>query len=123
MRMCPNHWQMFKDIIEKFGMTGLISSSTEELCERIEDIKENGEQPANFDPLSELNIYWTMHALQIGGAYLAGQPEDGSNDGHYCPLCEWKKNAANFDPYQATEIVVSDMAAYARKNKLIAGLS
>jgi hypothetical protein len=88
MRICKEHWEALRAAIENKGMSHLVKSGQE-----IFDSAKNeltGEGPTTFDPLFMANNMIVGNAIKSGGLYLLGETEDGSNDGHYCPLCEAK---------------------------------
>jgi hypothetical protein len=50
-------------------------------------------------------------------------PEDGSNDGHFCPLCEYEKHSPGFVASEAIDLVSGQMADYCRSEGLISQIS
>ena len=111
MRICKEHWQMCRDAIDELGMGHLGAKSGKVALDNIVDELQTGETPP-FDPLMSMNNHWWSEALQSGGLYLMGQPEDGSNEGHYCPVCEFSKHQKGFDARSTIHNIASQMQAY-----------
>jgi hypothetical protein len=118
MKVCTSHWKLMRDTIEDRGMGGLVLKSGEALGENIE--KELNGEKAHFDPLMSMNTHWWSVALQNGGLYLMGTPEDGANEGHYCPLCEFEKHSEGFVAVEAVGSIADQMRDYAIAENLIA---
>lgn len=92
------------------------------MMRRVSASVENPEEPANFDPLFSLSNHFMCEALQSGGLYLMGAPPDGSNDGQYCPICEFSKHSKDFDAKEQVGNIVGQMATWARDKGLITKL-
>lgn len=123
MKTCQAHWDMYREAIKLYGMEDLIAKNGQEAASRLEDESRNGRDSANFEPLMGMDFHFAQHALQAGGLRMMGQNEDGSNEGHYCPICEFTKNAKNFDPKTEIENIAKQMAVYAREQGLIPPLA
>lgn len=52
-----------------------------------------------------------------------GETPDGSNEGHFCPLCEFTTHYQDFDAREEITTVAKEMVAYAREENLIPQLS
>lgn len=118
MKICADHWQMMRDAIDQRGMTGLVAKSGEAAVEdqvrQLEEAQATGSVSdktisETFDPLMSMHWHFMNEALRCGGLYLMGQTEDGSNDGHYCPVCEFKKNQEGFVAEEAIGSVADQM--------------
>lgn len=121
MKMCKLHWETCRDAIRERGMYDLVLKSGEAALENIE--KELKGDTAHFDPLMAMNNHWWGAALQAGGLYLMGEAPDGSNEGHYCPLCEFEKHSEGFVAEEAVGAIADQMADHARKEGLIPAVS
>lgn len=116
MKFCQPHWDMCREAIKDRGMDGLIAKSSEAAMEN--ELKAlDGQQP-DFDPLMSMHWYFTNNALRSGGLYLMCSNEDGSNEGHYCPLCEFEKHSEGF----VAKDVISNVADQMRENCITTGL-
>ena len=83
MKICTQHWENLRIAIKSKGMWHLVAGSGEQLVERIK--KELKDEATVEDPLMAANMMIWSRAIKVGGIYLMGQKEDGSD---YCPLCE-----------------------------------
>lgn len=121
MRICKDHWAMCRQAIEDRGMAGLVAKDGKTaLDDTLADLQgEPDLKNERFDPLMSMHWHWMNNALQEGGLYLMGQTEDGSNDGHYCPLCEYTKHAKGFDGSAAIGLVADQMLEFARGEGLV----
>lgn len=102
-------------------MTELVARDGNEAFENISSELQGDKPP--FDPLMSMHWHWMNGALREGGLYLMGQPEDGSNDGHYCPVCEFAKHYAEFDANDEIGKVADQMAEHCRTEGLIPKVS
>lgn len=132
MKICKDHWQMMRDAVESHGMMDLVAKSGEaavdDQARQLEEAQRTGsvsEQTTKetFDPLMSMHWHWMNGALANGGLYLMGSPEDGSNEGHYCPVCEFAKHTENFDAKARIESVAAQMRVYCIEQKLIPATS
>lgn len=121
MKPCADHWKMMRDAIEEAGMSSLVAINGEEAAKNMATELEGGEAP--FDPLMSMHWHWMISAMRIGGLYLLGQTEDGSNDGQFCPVCEFAKNWPGFDAKEDIETVAKQMQAHCRERGLIPRVS
>lgn len=112
---------MCRQAIENRGMSGLIAKDGKTALEdMVADFHgEPDPKHERFDPLMSMHWHWTNSAIREGGLYLMGETEDGSNDGHYCPLCEYTKHAKGFDAADAIGLVADQMLDFARTNGLV----
>jgi hypothetical protein len=129
MKMCAPHWQTMRDAIEEKGLSGLVAKSGEAAMDaqvrQIEEHQRTGsvsEQTTKetFDPLMSMHWHFSNNALRCGGLYIMGQREDGENDGHYCPLCEFEKNAEGFVAREEIGKVADQMRDYCINEGVIA---
>lgn len=121
--MCKEHWDLCREAVKDKGMWSLVARSGEEAMENITD-ELSGREP-RFDPLMSLNNHYMGDALRNGGLYLMSvdMAANPTNEGHYCPLCEFKKHMPGFDAKVDVEQTADSMAAYAREQKLIPAVS
>lgn len=117
MRICPDHWALCRHAIDERGMSGLVANSGEEAMESAV-MELRGETPP-FDPLMSMNWYFANAALKAGGLYLVTQREDGVNDGHYCPICEFEKNAPGFVAEEVVGRTADAMLQHCRDTGLL----
>lgn len=130
MKICKDHWQLMRDAIDDRGMSGLVAKDGETALEnelaQLEAAKSGDPEPhkaAPLDPLMSMHWHFTNDALRCGGLYLMGAREDGQNDGHYCPICEFEKHAEGFVAKEAIGSVADQMAEYCRAEGLIPKVS
>lgn len=123
MRICKPHWQVRRDAVESRGMMSLVSADGEEALDRTVDELKGGDTKKNFDPLMSMHWHFTNLALEYGGLYLMGTPEDGSNDGNFCPFCEFEKHNKEFIPKEQIEKVADEMRAWCLEEKLIPAIA
>lgn len=123
MRICLPHWQVCRDAVSEAGLDGLVSSDGGEVVERVSREFRGEEDAKDFDPLMAMNSHWWSVALEHGGLAMMGEAPDGSNEGHFCPLCELASHYKDFDPKTEVNSVASQMATYARSENLIPRLS
>lgn len=123
MRICKEHWQMCRDAIDERGMAGLVARDSKEALENISEELKGGKAP--FDPLMSMNWHWSNGALRHGGLYMMSVDAEANptNEGHYCPVCEFAKHYSDFDPKQEIGKVADQMAAHARTEGLIPAVS
>ncbi len=121
MKICKDHWEMMRNAIEDRGMSGLVARDSETAFDNIKE-ELSGGRP-DFDPLMSMHWHWTNEAIRCGGLYLMGEDETGANDGQFCPVCEFEKNAEGFDAKISIGIVADQMAEYARSEGLIPKVS
>lgn len=88
--MCQPHWEKIRAAIKERGLDHLGASSGLEAIERLNDELAGRATPDTYDPLMNANNMIWSRALEMGGLYLMGQKEDGSQ---YCPLCEVDANS------------------------------
>ena len=117
MRICKEHWAMCREAIDERGMSDLGAKSGEEAAADM--VAELNGEDAKFDPLMSMNNHWSSEALRAGGLYLMGETENGENDGHYCPICEFEKNAEGFEAKPAIGMIADQMRQYACEAGLI----
>lgn len=122
MRICTKHWDVCKAAVDKHGLSSLVSNSGREACDKMMAEMQGAPTKQNFDPLLSMNNHWWSVALQCGGLYLMGQNEDGSNDGHYCPLCELESHYKEFKAEAEVDMVADQMSKWARKEGLLPAL-
>ena len=77
--MCQAHWSDLRTALDERGLTHLISTSAENLVERMESKEDQG-----FDPLFSASIEIMAAALRDGGLALLQSDK--------CPLCEAEKS-------------------------------
>lgn len=121
MRICKEHWKTMREAVDARGMTGLVAKDGKQAVDdAVADLRQEPD-PENerFDPLMSMNWHWMNNALREGGLYLMGQTEDGSNDGHYCPLCEYAKHMQGFEADEAIGLVADQMLNWARGEGLV----
>jgi hypothetical protein len=125
MKICAPHWDLVRQSVDKFGMSDLGAKSSEEAHQNTVDDLNQVPDPNNerFDPLMSHNWHWVNSAMRNGGLYLMMAPEDGSNDGHFCPLCEYEKHSPGFVASEAIDLVSGQMADYCRSEGLISQIS
>lgn len=124
MKMCSAHWQTCRQAIDAVGLGGLVTQGGDALLERVVGPElEGAPLTQRFDPLWSINSHWWGVALECGGLSIMETPEDGRNDGHYCPLCEMAAHYPDFIVDVEVGKVADDMAAWARTEKLIPALS
>lgn len=121
MRFCKPHWDMCRKAIDDRGVSGLIAKDGKTAVDDAVADLQGEPDPKNerFDPLMSMHWHWTNHALRNGGLYLMGENEDGSNDGHYCPICEFEKHMRGFDAEKDIAIVADQMLHWARGEGLV----
>lgn len=128
MKICKDHWQMMRDAVEERGLSNLVAKSGEAAIDnevrQLEEHQQTGEVSEEtlketFDPLISMNWHWCNNALRNGGLYIMGQNEDGVNDGHYCPICEYVKHVEGFEAKSEIESVADQMRAYCVEQKLV----
>lgn len=129
MKMCQPHWDTMRAAIVDRGLDGLVAKSGEAAVDaqvrQLEEAQRTGsvsEQTTKetFDPLMSMHWHFSNEALRCGGLYLMTQRADGDNDGHYCPLCEFEKNAAGFAAKEEIGTVADQMRDYCIEQGLIA---
>lgn len=129
MKMCQPHWDTMRASIEEKGLSGLIAKSGEAAMDnqvrQLEEAQREGgvsEQTTKetFDPLMSMHWHFSNEALRLGGLYLMAQREDGQNEGHYCPLCEFEKNAPGFVATEEIGTVAGQMRDWCVEQGLIA---
>lgn len=123
MKICHDHWGICRDAVRDAGLDGLGSRDGEEAIERFTAELQEVSPEKNFDPLMSMNSHWWSVALKCGGLAMMGETPDGSNDGHFCPLCELDSHYKEFDVLVEVRSVADQMAKYARAEKLIPQLS
>lgn len=92
MKMCQIHWNQMCDAIKSRGLWHLVAQSGEAAAERAMDELKGTATDKTYDPLMALNWMIINRAIEIGGLTLMGENTDGTNDGHYCPLCVMRKS-------------------------------
>lgn len=122
MRICQPHWQLMRDAVEVHGMSGLVARDGESAVENaVADLQQEPDpEHKRFDPLMSIHYHFTNNAIRCGGLYLMGQREDGENDGHYCPVCEFEKHMPGFVAKPEIDKVAEQMAGWCREQGLIA---
>lgn len=118
MKVCEPHWAMFRAAIDKFGMTALVPSTANDAV-----VRQSHGGVADWDPLMAMFTHYMQNAIQEGGLYLLSQDPSGTNDGHYCPVCEYVKYAEDFDANRDIEKIAGQMAEWARSQGLLPALS
>jgi hypothetical protein len=111
MQMCTEHWNMCRKAVADRGMDGLVAGSGEEAADNVVE--------ARFDPLMSLNWHFTADAMRCGGLYLMADDPSGANGGHYCPICEFVKNAKDYDPEWHIGNIADQLRAHARAEGLL----
>lgn len=119
MKMCQKHWDMCRKAIDDNGLTPLVPTDAETAFEKMIAPLEGTKPEDAFDPLMSMNWHYSNIALENGGLYLMTQTEDGSNDGHYCPMCEIEKHTTGFSCEESTDSVAKQMATWAREKELL----
>lgn len=119
MKICTPHWQLCREAVEQNGLSSLISKDGDELAERLAASMEDPQEVTNFDPLFAMSNHFVCEALKAGGLYLMGKPADGSNDGQFCPICEFIKHSKDFDAKAQIDNIAVQMAIWARGKGLI----
>jgi hypothetical protein len=127
MRTCKDHWQLMRDAVDARGMSSLVAKDGQtamanELAQ-LEAAQAGDPEPhkaAPLDPLMSLHWHFANEALRCGGLYLMGQNDDGKNDGHFCPVCEFEKHAEGFVAKEAIGSVADQIADHCRAEGLIA---
>lgn len=124
MRICKDHWALCRQAIEDRGLSSLVARDGKEACDNAVADLEGEPDPKNerFDPLMSMNWHWYAVALQAGGLAMMGEGP-AENDGHLCPLCELDVHYADFNPAERVNDVADQMAAWARGEGLIPGVS
>ena len=124
MRICKDHWQTCRDAIEAAGLSSLVNKNPEGAHEHMMAELEGTPPEKNFDPLMSMNWHWSGIALKAGGLSMMGRTPDGSNEGHYCPLCELASHYLDtFKVADEVKTVADQMAVWARSQSLIPALS
>jgi hypothetical protein len=119
MKMCQKHWDLCRAAIDSHGLAPLVAANGQEACNKMMAEMEGAPTRENFDPLLSMNNHWWATALQCGGLYLMGQNQDGSNDGHYCPLCELDSHYKEFVPEAEVNMVADQMLEWVKKEGLL----
>lgn len=83
MQICKEHWEKLRAALATRGLDHLGAKSGEQAVADMNADLEGDERA--YDPLMGCNWMITSRALSIGGLYLLGTKEDGSQ---YCPVCE-----------------------------------
>lgn len=83
MRFCDAHWAKLRAAIKDRGLEHLVAKTAEQVIESMKADLQREERP--YDPLMDCHWMIVNKALQVGGLYLMGKKEDGSD---YCPVCE-----------------------------------
>lgn len=110
---------MCREAVDSRGMSSLVAKSGEEACAQMVAELEGEKDPKQFDPLISLNWHFSGEAIRCGGLYLMSPDPSGANDGHWCPICEFVKNAKGFDAKAQIGRVADQMAEHAREQGLI----
>lgn len=119
MRICTEHWEVCKTAVDSRGLMVLSSVDGKEAIDRLTEELEGAPAKETFDPLMSMNNHWWSTALKLGGLYMMGQPEDGRNEGHYCPICEIRDHYQGFDATKEIEAVADQMRLWAIDEKLL----
>lgn len=123
MKICKDHWTACREAVESRGLSSLVAADGKEAVSRVMDEFNGGDMKKNFDPLMSMNFHFTNNALSCGGLYLMGTPPDGENDGHYCPICEFVKNARDWDAKVEIAKVADQMREWALAEGLVPKVS
>lgn len=83
MKICQPHWNKLRAAIKDRGIDHLGAKSGKEAVEDALTELRGGEQ--DFDPAMACNNMIWSQGLKMGGLYLMGTKDDGSE---YCPICE-----------------------------------
>lgn len=83
MKICADHWAKVREAIKARGLDHLGAKSGQEAMADAVTQLQGGE--TQYDPLMDCNNMIWGRGLELGGLYLMGQKEDGSE---YCPICE-----------------------------------
>jgi hypothetical protein len=123
MKMCQPHWDQLRTAIEERGLMGLVSKDGVVAVEKLSrELKKEGTETENFDPLMAANLAIWTNALEMGGAYLMFQDPEGNE---YCPICEAIKNGKNVPQGKAEwwiDHAADEQLARARELKLVPGI-
>jgi hypothetical protein len=111
MKCCEKHWTMMREAIERHGLGGLVAPDDA-------PVLVEGEEP-EFCPLTAMNCHYFATALARGGLSLMTRNADGSNDGHYCPVCVFEKNGPLFVATDDIETTVLQIVDNCRAKGLI----
>lgn len=83
MKLCQSHWDMLRAALKERGIDHLGAKTGHEVIEDMKTELAGGD--TDFDPLMCCNYMIWNRGLELGGLYLMGQKDDGSE---YCPICE-----------------------------------
>lgn len=83
MKICEPHWDKLRTAIKDRGIDHLGAKNGKDAVDNVAEELQGG-QP-DYDPTMACNMMIWNQALKMGGLYLMGQKEDGSE---YCPICE-----------------------------------
>jgi hypothetical protein len=89
MRICLDHWGLLKKAMEDRGLMKFVSNSGQVVVEKLQSELAGAPKIETWDPLMAANLAIWNNALEMGGLYLMGTDENGSE---YCPICESVKN-------------------------------
>ena len=118
MKFCSTHWEDLRAAIAARGLDQFVAADGKEAVDAMVRQLEGTTEREDFDPL--MNAHWAIFSkgLEAGGLYLMGQPQDGSNDGHYCPLCELDKQTGPGGPSSVDWITFATNEQFERAKSL-----
>lgn len=119
MKICQQHWDMIRQSVIVHGMDHLGAKSGQQaIADTIKDL-EGVSTKDDFDPNMSHHWHWMHVALTNGGLYLLNNNEDGSNEGNYCPICEFVYHYNTFDAQKEIDTVSAAMRDHCKQNGLI----
>lgn len=119
MKICPSHWNMIRSSVREYGMEHLGAKSGGQAVQDMVHDLEGTTTKDDFDPNMSHHWYWMNGALESGGLYLMGTNKDGSNESHYCPLCEFASHYNTFLDKEEIDKVSAQMQNYCKENGLL----
>jgi hypothetical protein len=119
MKICILHWNMIRESVKSHNMDHLGAKSGEQAITNIQRELNAETTKDDFDPNMSHNWHWVNCALENGGLYLMGKNEDGSNDGDYCPVCEYEAHCDGWEAKVEIDKVSKSMQEFCRENGLL----
>jgi hypothetical protein len=83
MKMCQPHWNKLREAMKDRCIDYLGAKDGKQAAD--DAVEQLAGRETDYDPLMACNWMITGRALKMGGLYLMGAKEDGSE---YCPICE-----------------------------------
>lgn len=123
MQICKIHWDMMRQAVTDHGLDSLVHKDGKSAFEN--ELKAlEGQTPA-FDPLMQMNWFFSGEAIRCGGLYLMmlNEQDNPNNNGHYCPVCEFEKHQQDFIAADQITSLAKQMQEHAREQGLIPQLS